>query len=216
MQYLSHTYLTLTCLLNIGTKENNCILGRPTSFDWRSAAVGNNAHALLIHQGEREFLLEESSKEPPAGLFTDILTDWMTDWTILNHRLRILSYSLIVCKGLSRWHIQPSVHFRDVSRSVLSFIFRPLPLMTFSPYSCKCLGNVTALTCPSTAVSHRHACDIWLLPDHTWRSSFFSKSAQLKSIESQLAKPTRAQPSLASLTNSLEEHQWRERTMAVY
>lgn len=89
---LTHTYLTLTCLLNIGTKENICILGRPTSFDCSSAAVGNNAQALLIHQGEREFLLEESSKEPSARLFTDLLTDWMTDCTILNCSLCILSY----------------------------------------------------------------------------------------------------------------------------
>lgn len=85
---LTHTYLTLTCLLNIGTKENICILGRPTSFDCSSAAVGNNAQALLIHQGEREFLLEESSKEPSARLFTDLLTDC----TILNCSLCILSY----------------------------------------------------------------------------------------------------------------------------
>lgn len=86
------THMTPACLLNIGTKENICILGRPTSFDWRSAAVGNNAQALLIHQGEREFLLEESSKEPLARLFTDLLTDWMTGCTILNCSLCILSY----------------------------------------------------------------------------------------------------------------------------
>ncbi len=67
----THTHLILPCLLNIGTKENICILSRPTSFDCSSAAVGNNAQALLIHQGEREFLLEESSKESPARLFTD-------------------------------------------------------------------------------------------------------------------------------------------------
>lgn len=89
----THTHLTLPCLLNIGTKENICILSRPTSFDCSSAAVGNNAQALKIHQGEREFLLEESSKEPTARLFTDWLTDWLNDWLHYTYcSLCILSY----------------------------------------------------------------------------------------------------------------------------
>lgn len=97
-----HTWLTLTCLLNIGTKENICILGRLTSFDYSSTAVGNNAQALLIHQGEREFLLEESSKESSARLFTDLPTDWMTDCTILTVVSASCLTRLIFLQGL--WH----------------------------------------------------------------------------------------------------------------
>lgn len=107
----SHTHLTLPCLLNIGTKENICILSRPTSFDCSSAVVGNNAQALLIHQGEREFLLEESSKEPPARLFTDLLTDWMTDSTILTVvSASCLTRLLFSARTLTCWHIQYTVH----------------------------------------------------------------------------------------------------------
>lgn len=109
--------LTLPCLLNIGTKENICILSRPTSFDCSSAAVGNNAQALLIHQGEREFLLEESSKEPPARLFTAWLADWLIDWMTGYTMLTVGSAScltrlLFTARTLTCWHVQYVVQQR--------------------------------------------------------------------------------------------------------
>lgn len=103
--------LTLPCLLNIGTKENICILSRPASFDCSSAAVGNNAQALLIHQGEREFLLEESSKEPPARLFTAWLADWLIDWMtgyaiLTAGSASCLTRLLFTARTLTCWHVQ--------------------------------------------------------------------------------------------------------------
>lgn len=113
----THPRLTLPCLLNIGTKENICILSRPTSFDCSSAAVGNNAQALLIHQGEREFLLEESSKEPPARLFTAWLADWLIDWMTGYTMLTVGSAScltrlLFTARTLPCWYVQYIVQQR--------------------------------------------------------------------------------------------------------
>lgn len=77
---LTHTCTSRTrpCLLNIETKENICILSRPTSFDCSSAAVGNNAQALLINQGERIPLRGKLKGATGRAIYR--LTDWLIEW----------------------------------------------------------------------------------------------------------------------------------------
>lgn len=161
------TYLTLSCLLNIGTKENICILGRPTSFDCSSAAVGNNAQALLIHQGEREFLLEESSKEPSARLFTDLLTDWRTDCATLTVVSASCLTRLFFLQGLRHADTYsplsvrgPELHF--LAQYLLLYILLTILVMTLSVcrYQIQASAWVTDLSCASTAASRPHARDI--------------------------------------------------------
>lgn len=81
---LTHTCTSRTRprLLNIETKENFCILSRPTSFDCSSTAVGNNAQALLINQGERIPLRGKLKGATRRAIYslTGWLTDWLNDW----------------------------------------------------------------------------------------------------------------------------------------